>query len=256
MSALGAALALVLRSAVLQSEPPPLFSETLQLTLGAGVVSRQVTINDDLFGRFSNYNLALAPELAAAVDWFPFAERQSGWWSGLGIFARGDYTFTPQTQQESARLRTTMLEAAAGVAFRHTFGRLTPRLQIGFEYSGLDFAGASAAPMPLSLHNGLVEPSLGLGAVFLPWLSLSVEASYLAVVASTGLGSDFPRATSVGVEASLMLSFALPRAFFVALAGQYRRISYDFHVRPGDDFIAGGAVDQSMLGEVTTGWRW
>ncbi len=194
--------------------PAHLNSRTIDLRLGVEALSRKVSINGDLFGRFLNYSLAAAPAVAGGAAWFPFARTPESWSSGFGLVGRGEGTFTPRADQGATHLRTSLFDLSGGVAFRHSFGRFTPRAEVMAEYAILDFSSAPAAAsaQPLPIKNVIVEPALALGIELTKWLDLALQAGYPAVVESS-LGADFRRASSLGVDGTLRLTATLPRSF-------------------------------------------
>jgi hypothetical protein len=63
----------------------------------------------------------------------------------------------------------------------------------------------------------------------------------------------FPRATAAGVELSLASTYRVSTNIFMRMAAVYTRAFFDFHAQPGDKYIAGGALDQSLALAVGVG---
>ncbi|HEY8429802.1 MAG TPA: hypothetical protein VIL20_15565, partial [Sandaracinaceae bacterium] len=82
------------------------------------------------------------------------------------------------------------------------------------------------------------------------------SGAYLAPLALGEIASEawFPRATAGGVEAELGLGVRVDdvelRGFFAM-----RRFFYDMRSEPGDDRVAGGAVDEYLSGVLELTWR-
>jgi hypothetical protein len=56
----------------------------------------------------------------------------------------------------------------------------------------------------------------------------------------------FPRATAAGIELSLASTYRVTGNIYTRLTAVYSRAFFDFHAQPGDKYVAGGALDQTL----------
>jgi hypothetical protein len=84
-------------------------------------------------------------------------------------------------------------------------------------------------------------------------LGLALEAAWLHVLSVGEIGKWFPRATAGAFELGIQLSYALGHHMFARLGASYQRMAFDFHARPGDRKIAGGATDQLLTASLGIG---
>ena len=86
---------------------------------------------------------------------------------------------------------------------------------------------------------------------------VGASVGFRGVFSLGGISSDiwFPEAKANGMDAMLMIGFALPKGFEIRLGGDYRR--YWFDLNPADaPRVAGGALDQYWGASFGVAWRW
>jgi hypothetical protein len=87
---------------------------------------------------------------------------------------------------------------------------------------------------------------------------LAMDAAYRGVFSLGGIGTSlwFPEAKAGGMDAMLMLGYALPKGFEIRISGDYRRYWFDLNpVPPDPPYVAGGALDQYWGASLGVAWR-
>jgi hypothetical protein len=85
-----------------------------------------------------------------------------------------------------------------------------------------------------------------------------VNAAFRGVFSVGGIGTAqwFPEAKANGMDAGLMLGYALPLGFEIRIGGDYRRYWFDLNpVPPDPPYVAGGALDQYWGASIGVAWR-
>jgi hypothetical protein len=80
--------------------------------------------------------------------------------------------------------------------------------------------------------------------------SLSAAGDYLDVVDIVGVGQNFRSASAAGVDASIRYAYRITPLIEVFALAAWTRYFYTFEPKPGDAWVAGGAVDQMFHGQV------
>jgi hypothetical protein len=229
----------------------------LDVSVGAGVVTRQLSFNDDIFSRLHGYRLAAAPVIDAALVWYPGA--RSPWrllanigWSGHGSFA----VVTQSRTSDGSAYPTTAYTVGSDIVGRLPLGKLTPELAVGYGRQAFEIhAGATAKPSIPSVTQDFVRFGLGLRARF-GRVELAAHGAYRLIVGAGELISSayFPHAHADAIDVDGTIGVALGRG--ISLRGSFAlaRLFATLHPRPGDALVAGGAVDQSLGG--TLGFVW
>ena len=103
----------------------------------------------------------------------------------------------------------------------------------------------STSPTP-SVDYRSIRSGLGAELTLSQTLRLGLDAAYLNYLDVGEIGRWFPRATAGGVELGLFGTYAITAAIHARVSAAYQRTFFDFHARPGDKNIAGGALDQYL----------
>jgi len=88
------------------------------------------------------------------------------------------------------------------------------------------------------------------------FILVHARLAYLAVTDAGEIGEDdwFPRLSVAGIEATLEAGYVLPDGLSLRLGVDLRRYFYSLNPEPGDAWIAGGALDQYVAGQLGAVW--
>jgi hypothetical protein len=143
-----------------------------------------------------------------------------------------------------------------GGRYRGTVGGIEYySLSLRYGSSRWDFSGPPQAGA--LLPGGFLQwwrPGLDLRLPLGP-AALTLSGGYRFVVVRDAVGRAFPRADIAGVDGALALSVDLPQRLRLKLAGRYLRFFSTLRPMPGDRFIAGGALDEYAVLDLTLAWR-
>jgi hypothetical protein len=130
---------------------------------------------------------------------------------------------------------------------------LAPELGYGLRAFTTGDADTTAPDVRYSLVSGGATARAELG----DRLGAMVRASYLHVLSAGPLteGNRFSRATVSGVELEASIGFALMTGLEARASVGLRRFGFDMGSRPGDAWVAGGAVDQTTWAGIGLAYR-
>lgn len=235
--------------------PPP-----LAMSVGFAVVNRAFTYNDDIFGALVPYHLPAAPVVTGALEWFPGGHADLGALAGLSVRVETEVTVGLESVgSDGAVFGTDLWSLGAGLRYRLRIDDVELRVDAAYRAHVFTIHQAGETQPPpdvpnLEIHafraGGGLRWDVGAGLFFFG------SGAYLAPLALGEIASEawFPRATAGGVEAELGLGVRVDdvelRGFFAM-----RRFFYDMRSEPGDDRVAGGAVDEYLSGVLELTWR-
>jgi len=221
---------------------------TFDIAIGAGILNRNFSYKDDLFGVLQGYSLGAAITPAAELTWAPlFGGR-------MGITGHFSMSVGLKSQTSDGTTYPTQAMAwGAGLFYRFFIGEKS-HLGIVARYESQSFS-ISADPsgnrpdIP-DVKYSAIAGGLDLRLSLFGPVSLLAGASYryLLSVGEIGTAPWFPRQTSMGVDAMLGFGIELGSAFEIRLEGQLQRYGFSFNPQPGDPKIAGGATDTYLSG--------
>ncbi len=201
--------------------------------------------------------LPVTPGGVASVELYPLARTPWAVARDIGVGWEGRYNFA-KAQLGTVKLDTTWYEWEAYLRGRLHLGARGASPAIGFEggYGRQVFtfkdAGGLADSLPgvnyHYLHVGLDgrvpvgRVAVIAGAAFRHLLSKAGPMGTTQVEAGS-VGDHFPRAQISGLDARLGAALALGHNLEVVLVVSYVRYWAAFNSRPGDTYIAGGAID-------------
>jgi hypothetical protein len=79
-------------------------------------------------------------------------------------------------------------------------------------------------------------------------------AGFRAVFDAGTLATRFRSPTANGVDFELGVAMSLVRGWEARLVGDYERYFYSFKPEPGDEYVAGGALDQFYGGRLAVAY--
>jgi len=236
------------------------------------VVHRTFNYNDDLRGDLRDYKLTAGPGVGIKFQYYPGAHFTAGVGAQFGI----DFEWERLFKIDSTRLDATGQEQSfptesqqflIGLRWRYPKGRWEPSIVLGYGVHRFSF-GLSGPPVP-NQDNTAGVPSVkyefvrlgggfrvAIGKKELFILAASIAFRGTFSVGPIGTNLWFPEAKANGMDALLMMGFALPKGFEIRLSGDYRRYGFDLNPVPGEaPYVAGGALDQYFGGAVGVAWR-
>lgn len=204
--------------------------------------------------------LPVSPGAALSLELYPFA--RSAWpvARDVGVIAQLEYNFA-KAQTGSVTLGTTWYSWDMSLRGRLQLGERGASPILGLE-AGLGQAVFSfnGNPETTDILPGVDYKFLRIGAdgrVPVGRAAVVVGAGYrhlLTTTSPTGqtipaagsVGEHFPRADIAGLDARIGGSFVLAEHLEARLVIAYTRYWAAFNPKPGDTYVAGGAVDQTV----------
>ncbi len=236
------------------------------------VVHRTFDYKDDLRGDLRDYKLTAGPGVGTKFQYFPGAHFTAGVGAQFGI----DFEWERLFKIDSTRLDENLEEQSfptesqqflIGLRWRYPKGRWEPSVVLGYGVHRFSF-GLSGPPVPGEDNTagipsvkyefvrvgGGFRVEIGKKELFI----LAASIAFRGTFSVGGIGTNvwFPEAKANGMDALLMMGFALPKGFEIRLSGDYRRYGFDLNpVPPDPPYVAGGALDQYFAGALGLAWR-
>jgi hypothetical protein len=223
--------------------------EALRLFVGVGSPFRSLSYEDPLTAGLGDYRLNAAPVADLAVSFFPGRFATKGPLSWFGIEARGQFGLSsPAFNQGGNEFRTRYDALHASVRARVPLGAHHVSLFSGYSLSRFAIkseADGVSAPTP-SVDYRSIRSGVGAELALSDSMRVALDAAWLNFLSVGEIARWFPRATAGGIELSLASTYRVTGNMFMRAAAVYSRAFFDFNVQPGDKYIAGGALDQSL----------
>jgi hypothetical protein len=221
-------------------------TELFEVSAGGEVGTRQFSYIDPFTGNLRNYQLGAAPLFVVDGAIYPFADRNVPILSDFGGVVGYAQAFGLHSASDSGSVGTQWYSWYAGGRLRfRTGGARAPVLGVGGAYGAEAFTFDSSDPTGTypSVSYSFVRAS---GDVRVPIGRFAVMANggYLGVLSAGEVASRFPRSSVGGVELGVGGAFEIGSGFEARLEGSYRRFFYAMNPRPGDEFVAGGGLDE------------
>ena len=227
----------------------------LDFDLGIGGLSRGLTFNQNLTPSLLSYTLGVGPIGVANVVMYPLDPLVGGALGNIGLEMEIQQGFaissTLVTNGTSTTYKNVVHDYAGGGRYRFTFGAANDfYLSVTGGEDAYTFTGRSATNVlliPDTIYH-YVRPGLGLDLALGGGLGVSLSGGYRAVLNHGGpqFQQFFPRSNVAGADAELVARYAMSEMFEVRAGLEWRRYWYAMNAKPGDTYVAGGAVDQSF----------
>ena len=233
------------------------------------VVHRTFNYKDELRGDLRDYKLTAGPGVGIKFQYFPGAHFTAGVGAQFGIDFEWERLFKiDSTRADGATFPTESQQFLIGLRWRYPKGRWEPSVVIGYGVHRFSF-GLSGPPVPGEDNTagipsvkyefvrvgGGFRVEIGKKELFI----LAASIAFRGTFSVGGIGTNvwFPEAKANGMDALLMIGFALPKGFEIRLSGDYRRYGFDLNpVPPDPPYVAGGALDQYFGGALGVAWRY
>ena len=248
-------------------------SPALEISAGPRAVHRELSYSDQVatlfpernYPKLAPYQLALGPAAFASVELFPGAFTGRGLAAHLGVtlsYARAFATrllFAQGTPYERT-LDTRSSELFAGLKARLPLDAHELSLSAGYGQSSYELLGDEAQPVVPDVAyryfriDGAAKVSLGA-----PFLGLHAGTRLIADSGAVGQ-TWFAGAKTTCFEAGAQAGYRLSASFDVLLAFDLVRYGFDFNpippsANPWTTPVAGGAIDQYLLGSLALRYR-
>ncbi|MGB9339311.1 MAG: hypothetical protein WCB63_08740 [Polyangiales bacterium] len=237
------------------------------------VVHRTFRYNEDLRGDLRDYTLSVGPGVGIKFQYYPGAHFTAGVGAQFGVDFEWERLFNiDSTRADGQTFPTDSQQFLIGLRWRYPKGRWEPSVVLGYGVHNFGF-GLSGPPVP-DEDNQIPDLTAGIPSVKYEFVRLgagfrvaigkkeifilATNISFRGVFSVGGIGTNlwFPEAKANGMDALLMLGFALPKGFEIRLSGDYRRYGFDLNpVPPDPPYVAGGALDQYWGGALGVAWR-
>jgi hypothetical protein len=231
-----------------ESGPSTRASTPFEIGLGARVMARRFTYTDRITP-LRNYSVYTVIAFGAELEAFPFATQQ-GFLRGLGLAAAYARSLPKKSEIEGTAgaedLDTNYSALDAALKYRFALGeRAALAFLAGFSMEDFAFGGEGvfASEIPEVRYRVL---RLGLDLrVPIAGVDFLAGGSYRLTLSGGDVADRFPRSSVGGIDA--LFGAALPlgeSGFELQALLLYHRYFYSMKSEPGDQYIAGGAVDQ------------
>jgi len=232
------------------------------------LLHRSFTYNDDPRGDLRDYTLQIGSGIGTKFQYYPGAHFTAGVGAQFGIDFEWERLFPfDSTRADGAKFPTKSQQFLVGLRWRYPTGRWEPALIVDYGVQTFEF-GVSGPPVP-GEDNTAGVPSVKyefvrVGGGFRVGIGekerfiVAINAAFRGVLSVGGIGTYawFPEAKAKGMDAMLMLGYALPKGFEVRIGGDYRGYWLDLNpVLPGAPYEASGAVDQYWGASIGVAWR-
>lgn len=228
-------------------------TELFEVAASFELGGRHIAFTDPISQNIRPYDVLGVPMIAVSGAVYPAAGTSIPVLKNIGITGRfaAALGLTSSTKSGKEALDTTWLRFRAGLRWRFVPGtEHGPVLALTGDYGMDTFTFANAGPLAGSVPS--VEYSylraggelrLPLGRLF----AIDVGGGYRGLLGVGETGDRFSKGTALAFDASFGVAGVCPAGFEIRLSGDYTRVFYAFSPTPGDEYVAGGAVDE-MLG--------
>ena len=243
-------------------------STAVDIEVDFRLVHRDFWYEDDLRGDLRDYKLGIAPGIGTKFQYFPGAHFTAGVGAQFGIDFEWERVFNfDSTRADGARFPTESQQFLVGLRWRYPTGRWEPSIvadygvhNFSFGVSGPAVPGEDNTPGIPSVKYEFVRIGAGFRVVIgkKERFIVAANAAFRGVFSVGGIGTAqwFPEAKANGMDAMLMLGYALPLGFEIRLGADYRRYWFDLNpVAPDPPYVAGGALDQYWGFSIGVAWR-
>jgi len=216
-----------------------------------GIANRRFTYSDQVGYNLAPYRLPVAPMASFGIEAYPAAASGVPFIRDLGIRAhisRG-FAFDSNTPQ-NVTLQTNWTRFGGDLRERVLFpGPHAFELGVLVGADASYFGMTANAPVPALLPAArTIAVRFGVDArVHVAWrLSVLAAGGYLLTTSRGEIYEHFRRPHVAGVDADFGFAVDLGSGFEGRLAGRYTRYFASFKPRIGDQYVAGGALDEQL----------
>lgn len=235
------------------SSPQPV---ALNIGIGAKLFGRRFFYKDDIFQALSKYTLPVGPALQLEADWYPGAHFTKGVATMIGLSLGFNYALgISSVANDGTRYGTSAVRFRIGLIGRIPIGPLEIQPQFGWVLQNFNIAsgamGASKPNIPDVRYSNL-RAGLGLKVSLIGPVFMTAGFAYQAPLSTGEISSTnyFPRLKAGGLDANGGFGVWLVNRVEIRLGVEYIRYWYSMNPEPGDNSVAGGALDDSFGGSL------
>ena len=225
-----------------------IFSIAAMYEMGA----RHATFSDPVSKNIRPYDVLPASMIALAGEVYPAAPTGIKVLRDIGFTGRFSMAvgLSSSTKSGTQAISNTWIRGRGGLKWRFVPGTeegpvLALLGEFGVDQFTFDEAGPLAAEVPSVEYQFLRaggEVRLPVGPV-----AFEIGGGYRGLLGVGETGARFRTNSALAFDVLVGFVVRLPAGFEVRLSGDYTRVFYAFAPEPGDEYVAGGAVDE-MLG--------
>jgi hypothetical protein len=211
------------------------------------LVNRNFGYEDDLRGDLRDYTLGIAPGVGTKFQYYPGAHFTAGVGAQFGIDFEWERLFNFDSTRIDGRWEPSIVIDYGVHSFR--FGVSGPAVPGEDNTAGIPSVKYEFARIGAGFRVGIGKKERFI---------VGANAAFRGVFSVGGIGTAqwFPEAKANGMDAGLMLGYALPLGFEIRIGGDYRRYWFDLNpVPPDPPYVAGGALDQYWGASIGVAWR-
>lgn len=229
--------------------------EIFGINVSFDVAGRFFSYNDGITPNLRDYDVFGAPGISARVEVFPFAP--------LGIVVLRDIGLTGEVRaalglssetSDGTEVSTQWLRFGGGLRYRIPLGPKEKPFVLGIRGSfiqdgfTLDATGNLATESPSVKYNFL---RAGLDGRFpIGPIAITAFGGYLGSIDSGDVHARFRDSSIGGIDVGGGLTVPIVYGLEARLQAEYVRWFYAFAPVPGDEFVAGGALDENIHIEI------
>jgi hypothetical protein len=231
--------------------------EAFRIALSVGSPYRKLAFSDPLSSSLGDYQLAGMPMLDLSTVYYPARSFTDHWASWFGLDAAGQFALGggANSDREGNRFRARYDAYRVGLRVRAPVQKHFVSVFSGYAIQRISFSSDTKgieAPTP-DIDYRMVRTGAGAEFRLTPALGLAFDAAWLHVLSVGEIGVWFPHATVGAFELGLNVNYAIGHRMFARLSAAYQRMAFDFHAKPDDPKIAGGAADQLLTASLGIG---
>jgi hypothetical protein len=228
----------------------------LDVRLEFRALSRRFSYSDDLFNRLRAYKLGLGPSLRVAGDWYPLAHFQGGLPANIGVAASYEQSLALKSKLGDQEFSTVMREWFVGLRGRFPFDPYELGVELGYGVHSFTVEDDPIRPLVPDVRYRYIRLGVDGRARF----GKAVGGGHLGYrkVSDPGdVGSDrwFPHASAGGLDLGIEGGYEVLTRLDLVAGLDYRRYFLSMNSEPGDANVAGGALDQYIVGYIGAEYR-
>lgn len=230
--------------------------ELLRVSLGLGSPYRALAYNDPLTTSLGNYRLSGTPMAELNAAFHPARLYTDDWMSWIALEVRARLAAASSTTDRGGNVFNSDynayhvgLRGRIPVGEHHVsafWGYAASHFAIAPEVTGL------VSPTP-SVDYRMVRPGVGAEFAIDDALRVGIDGAWLLIVSAGEIARWFPHSTAGGLELSAFATYHITSSLYMRADATYQRAYFDFHSKPEDSRIAGGATDQYIAMSVGAG---
>jgi len=239
-----------------ESGPPGPVGKFLDLSIGGQAFSRSLTYNQQVTASLREYQPRLLGDAVLALQYYPGAQFAGGFVSNIALEVNAEQSFglKSTTPPPNAATYTTQVhDYNGGVRVRLPLESLTPFISVGYGDHAFALTGANRSSLVLpDVDYKYVRAVVGLQLPLASGVSVAASGGYRYVFSPGDIKTNyFPHLNVGGAEAKLYVGYALTSMIEARVGFDYRRYFYTMHSKNGENFIVGGAIDQTYAGSLS-----